>query len=87
MKKIAVCGKGGVGKSFSVCAFAKAFSKRGKRVLVIDSDESNQTLYKLFGFNEPPSDFMDFLGGKKKCAANFKKKVSVRRKRAKNECY
>jgi CO dehydrogenase maturation factor len=65
MKKIAVCGKGGVGKSFFVCAFAKAFSKRGKKILVIDSDESNQTLYKLFGFNEPPSDFMDFLGGKK----------------------
>ena len=65
MKKIAVCGKGGVGKSFIVYGFAKAFSKRGKKVLVIDSDESNQTLYKLFGFDEPPSDFMDFLGGKR----------------------
>ncbi|GAB5046485.1 ATP-binding protein [Thermodesulfovibrio sp. TK110] len=65
MKKIAVCGKGGVGKSFIVYALAKAFSRRGKRVLVVDSDESNQTLYRLFGFNEPPSSFMDFLGGKK----------------------
>ncbi|WP_353684691.1 P-loop NTPase [Thermodesulfovibrio sp. 3907-1M] len=65
MKKIAVCGKGGVGKSFIVYALAKAFLKRGKRVLVVDSDESNQTLYRLFGFNEPPFSFMDFLGGKK----------------------
>jgi CO dehydrogenase maturation factor len=65
MKKIAVCGKGGVGKSFIVYALAKAFLKRGKKVIVVDSDESNQTLYRLFGFNEPPSSFMDFLGGKK----------------------
>lgn len=65
MKKVAVCGKGGVGKSFIVYALAKAFSKRGKKVLVVDSDESNQTLYKLFGFKEPPAAFMDFLGGKK----------------------
>lgn len=65
MKKIAVCGKGGVGKSFIVYGLAKILAKKGKKVLVIDSDESNQTLYKLFGFIEPPSAFMDFLGGKK----------------------
>lgn len=65
MKKIAVVGKGGVGKSFIVYGIAKTMAKKGNRVLVVDSDESNQTLYKLFGFNEPPSQFMDFLGGKK----------------------
>ncbi|MCS7215682.1 MAG: tRNA (N6-threonylcarbamoyladenosine(37)-N6)-methyltransferase TrmO [Thermodesulfovibrio sp.] len=65
MRKIAVCGKGGVGKSFIVYGIAKAFANRGKKVLVVDSDESNQTLYRLLGFNEPPSAFMDFLGGKK----------------------
>ncbi|WP_028845508.1 AAA family ATPase [Thermodesulfovibrio thiophilus] len=65
MKKVAVVGKGGVGKSFVVYGLTKALVKRGNRVLVIDSDESNQTLYKLFGFDSPPSAFMDFLGGKK----------------------
>lgn len=65
MKKIAVCGKGGVGKSFLVYALAKVLEKRGKRVLVVDSDESNQSLSKLFGFSEPASFFLDFLGGKK----------------------
>lgn len=65
MKKIAVVGKGGVGKSLIVFGLTKALVKNGKRVLVVDSDESNQTLYKIFGFNEPPSQFMDFLGGKK----------------------
>lgn len=65
MVRMAVCGKGGVGKSFVVYGLAQAFLKKGKRVLVLDADESNQSLYKLFGFEAPPHSFMDFLGGKK----------------------
>ncbi len=65
MKKIAVCGKGGVGKSFITYALSKVLAKKGYSVIVIDTDESNQSLYRLFGYDEPPQAFMDFLGGKK----------------------
>lgn len=75
MKKTVVCGKGGVGKSFIVCGIAKAMVKKGKNVLVVDTDESNQTLYRLFGFNESPQPFMDFLGGKKTIQQSIKKRL------------
>jgi|YelNatPaOPRAMG01_1025707.scaffolds.fasta_scaffold11163_9 CO dehydrogenase maturation factor len=65
MKKIAVCGKGGVGKSFIVYLLANLFIKKGYSVLVVDSDESNMTLHKLFGFPETPKSFMDYLGGRR----------------------
>lgn len=74
MKKAAVCGKGGVGKSFIVYGISKVLAKRGENVIVVDTDESNQTLYRLFGFAEPPEPFMDFLGGKKAIQQSIKKK-------------
>ena len=56
--KIAVCGKGGCGKSTVTSLLAKALARRGKEILVIDSDESNyaptaryeasQRFYRLF---------------------------------------
>ena len=39
--KIAVCGKGGSGKSTVTTLLAKELARMGKHVLVIDSDESN----------------------------------------------
>ena len=39
--KIAVCGKGGSGKSTVTTLLAKELAGRNKKVLVIDSDESN----------------------------------------------
>ncbi len=41
MKKIAVCGKGGSGKSVVVRLLADGMRDRGRRILVVDSDESN----------------------------------------------
>ncbi len=35
--KIAVCGKGGCGKSTVTSLLAKALARRGKEILVIDS--------------------------------------------------
>ncbi|MDM7203032.1 MAG: P-loop NTPase [Thermodesulfobacteriaceae bacterium] len=73
MRKIAVCGKGGVGKSFIVYAMARTLAKWGKNILVVDADESNQTLYKLFGFHSPAPTLIDFLGGKKSIQQSIKK--------------
>lgn len=61
--KILVCGKGGCGKSVVSALIAKELAKRGKRVLVVDTDESNFGIYKNFGV-EQPKDFMEYLGGK-----------------------
>jgi len=61
--KILVCGKGGCGKSVVAALIAKELAKRGKKVLVVDTDESNFGIYKNFGV-EQPKDFMEYLGGK-----------------------
>ncbi|BAU23002.1 ATP-binding protein [Caldimicrobium thiodismutans] len=65
MSKILVSGKGGVGKSFFCVALAKAFERENFKVLLIDADESNQSLYRLLGFEAPVLSYMDYLGGKK----------------------
>ena len=62
--KILICGKGGCGKSVIATLIAKALSKVGKRVLVVDIDESNFGIYRNFGVNQP-KDFIEYLGGRK----------------------
>jgi CO dehydrogenase maturation factor len=64
--KICICGKGGSGKSTVVALLAQAFRYVGKKVIVLDSDESNTGLFWMLGFDHPPQPLMDFLGGKKK---------------------
>ena len=44
--KITVYGKGGCGKSTVTSLLAKALARRGKEILVIDSDESNYGLHR-----------------------------------------
>jgi CO dehydrogenase maturation factor len=66
MKKIAVCGKGGSGKSVMVRLLANGLKRRGWRVLVVDSDESNTGLYRMLGFSRSPEPLIDFMGGKKR---------------------
>ena len=66
MKKAAVAGKGGSGKSSVVCLLAKSLRGRGYRVLVVDSDESNPGLYRMLGFEERPRPLLELVGGKKK---------------------
>jgi len=61
IKKIAVCGKGGVGKSTVVTLLAGALADEGFAVLVIDTDESNPGLYRMFGFKEQPKPLMKLL--------------------------
>jgi CO dehydrogenase maturation factor len=63
--KICVCGKGGSGKSTVVALIASEFTRRSKRVIVVDSDESNAGLYWMLGFDTPPVPLMELAGGKK----------------------
>lgn len=63
--KIAVCGKGGCGKSTITSLLAKELARTGNKVLVIDSDESNYGLHKQLGM-EFPGDFTEYFGGKNK---------------------
>ena len=63
--KIAVCGKGGCGKSTVSALLAKEFERMGKTVLVADSDESNYGLHRQLGV-KLPRDFTEYFGGKEK---------------------
>ncbi|MBN1178530.1 MAG: P-loop NTPase [Anaerolineae bacterium] len=71
MKKIAVCGKGGSGKSTLVALLARTLHDRGTRVLVVDSDESNPGLYRVLGFDRRPQPLLDLVGGKKQVFPTF----------------
>lgn len=62
--KVLVCGKGGSGKSTVAALLAKSIVRRGYRVLVVDSDESNYGLHRQLGMELPPT-LMDHFGGKR----------------------
>lgn len=66
--RIAVCGKGGSGKSTISALLAKEMAKT-KNVLVLDIDESNYGLHSQLGM-VASRDFMEYFGGKK----SFKEK-------------
>lgn len=70
--KISVCGKGGSGKSTITTLLANEARYRDYQVLVIDSDESNSGLYRMFGFDRAPVPLMELVGGKK----SLKQKMS-----------
>jgi Mrp family chromosome partitioning ATPase len=61
VKKIAVCGKGGVGKSSLTALLAGAFRSEGYSLLVLDTDESNPGLFRMFGFEKEPKPLMTML--------------------------
>jgi len=71
MKKIAVCGKGGSGKSTVVALLAHGLADRGFRVLVVDADESNPGLYLMLGTRERPQPLLELVGGKRKVLEAF----------------
>lgn len=62
--KMLICGKGGCGKSTVAALLARSMQQRGKRVLLVDADESNIGLYRMLGV-EMPQPLLDSLGGKK----------------------
>lgn len=63
MTKVFICGRGGSGKSTITAMLAKFLVSEGMRVLVIDADESNRSLYKMLGLQAPKSTLMEDLGG------------------------
>jgi len=75
---VSICGKGGSGKSIVVSLMAFEAQKRGLKVLVVDSDESNSGLYRFLGLDSPPYALMDFLGGKQELKDRMKGKNILR---------
>lgn len=69
--KIAVCGKGGSGKSTVTTLLAKELAGRNKKVLIIDSDESNYGLSRQMGV-DLPLDFTAYFGGKQKALQDYR---------------
>ena len=61
IKKIAICGKGGVGKSTTVALMAKALAALNYNVLVLDTDESNPGLYRTLGFDKTPKPLLSLM--------------------------
>ncbi len=60
---LTICGKGGCGKSTMTTLLAKEFTRQGKKVLVMDCDESNYGLQLQLGM-ELPESLTDYAGGK-----------------------
>ncbi len=61
--KLMICGKGGCGKSTITILLARALAATGKKVLVVDADESNLCLHRLLGTRQPGI-MMDAMGGR-----------------------
>ncbi|MCJ7833094.1 MAG: hypothetical protein MUQ20_01750, partial [Deltaproteobacteria bacterium] len=61
IQKIAVCGKGGTGKSTIVTLMAKALASLNYIVLVLDTDESNPGLYRFLGFDKIPKPLISLM--------------------------
>jgi len=62
VSKVAVCGKGGTGKTTIVALLAPAFKEAGRRVIVIDADESNPGLGRMLGIKGEPKPLSDLFG-------------------------
>ncbi len=62
IKKIAVCGKGGAGKSTVTALLARSMVALGYEPLVIDTDDSNEGTAAKLGIDELPLPLMDASG-------------------------
>ena len=60
-QKMAVCGKGGTGKSTLTALLAEVLRREGYTLLVVDSDESNPGLPRLLGLDTPSTPLVSLL--------------------------
>ena len=65
LSKILFFGKGGSGKSTVISLLAHGFTRKNFKTLVLDSDESNVTLYRMLGLNPPSKTLVEFMGGRR----------------------
>jgi len=75
--KISVCGKGGSGKSTVVTLLADEFVRRNFNVIVVDSDESNTTLYRMLNLEKMPVPLMEMVGGKKSIQRKLRQAIGL----------
>ena len=61
VSKVAVCGKGGSGKTTAVALLAPAFRDAGRSVIVVDADESNPGLGRMLGMAAQPQPLSDLF--------------------------
>jgi len=60
-RKVAICGKGGTGKSTVATLISGVLREEGYDVLVMDTDESNPGLNRMFGFEKEPKPLIELL--------------------------
>jgi len=75
--KISVCGKGGSGKSTIVTLLANEFVRRNFNVIVVDSDESNTSLYRMLNLDRMPVPLMEMVGGKKSIQRKLRQPIGL----------
>jgi CO dehydrogenase maturation factor len=63
VNKVAVCGKGGSGKTTAVALLTLALKEAGRSVIVTDADESNPGLGRMLGIEGEPQPLSDLFGG------------------------
>lgn len=61
IRKIAICGKGGAGKSTLTAMMAFSLKKYGYSPIIIDTDDSNAGLHRKLGIMTPPKPLVSCL--------------------------
>jgi len=63
--KVIVAGKGGCGKSTITTLMTRLALQRSRRVIVVDADESNPGIERMFGLEGSSAGLLDRVGGRK----------------------
>lgn len=61
--RIGIFGKGGSGKSTVTVLLARALTREGYDVCVLDADSTNIGLHRAFGLEHPSTPLIDYFGG------------------------